>query len=256
MTSFSLQDKVLLYLTTRDNKIFEEIYNTLVPRLKYFVHKMSYKSLRDWEVDDIVSISICKAYNAINTYSVEYKFSTWIYNITKNETLIYIKEKNRYTSEDVTKKFENFKSVQPLQDRHYRNSFIEKFVTFEDEFHDYSEDELLDNLYERVLEAAELLPDSYKIIFIDKDINKMKGKDIAEKHGITHILVRVRTKFAREKIKEILIRKKSMLYGRIKENLQLSDSIMEDVHQDTYTEENTLCESEVTESEISYMQLM
>jgi DNA-directed RNA polymerase specialized sigma24 family protein len=55
-----------------------------------------------------------------------------------------------------------------------------------------------------VLSEIRELPDLYRDIMIDREINNMKYKDIAEKYGIKKRSIATRIRRARNKIKKIM----------------------------------------------------
>ena len=62
------------------------------------------------------------------------------------------------------------------------------------------EENQTDQIYESVLDEIRCLPDLYKDIMIDREINGMKYKDIAEKYDIKKRSIATRIRRARGKI--------------------------------------------------------
>jgi RNA polymerase sigma-70 factor (ECF subfamily) len=60
----------------------------------------------------------------------------------------------------------------------------------------------IDELYESIIQEIRELPDLYKDIMIDREINGMKYKDIAEKYDIKKRSIATRIRRARNKIKK------------------------------------------------------
>jgi DNA-directed RNA polymerase specialized sigma24 family protein len=64
----------------------------------------------------------------------------------------------------------------------------------------FNETSKFDEIYGSVIEEIENLPDLYKNIMIDREINNMKYKDIAEKYDLKKRSVATRIRRARNKI--------------------------------------------------------
>ena len=60
----------------------------------------------------------------------------------------------------------------------------------------------IDSVYESVLDEIRSLPETYRDIMIDREINCMKYKDIAEKYGIKKRSIATRIRRARCRIRK------------------------------------------------------
>ena len=63
------------------------------------------------------------------------------------------------------------------------------------------EGESIDDMYATAIEEIRSLPSLYRDIMIDREINGMKYKDIAEKYGIKKRSIATRIRRARNKIR-------------------------------------------------------
>lgn len=69
---------------------FEELVYRYSHRLfHYFRHKMS----NDQDIEDLVQETFLKAYQNINRFKLEYKFSTWFYTIASRLAISYFRKK-------------------------------------------------------------------------------------------------------------------------------------------------------------------
>jgi RNA polymerase sigma-70 factor (ECF subfamily) len=136
-----------------------------------------------------------KIWQKIEQYNDERgNFSTWCYNIARNETLLLMKEEKKYYAR-TSLEMEFFSSNNELGDmggsynmeEDQSNSFFNETSKFEE-------------IYESVINEIEGLPDLYKNIMIDREINNMKYKDIAEKYDLKKRSVATRIRRARNKI--------------------------------------------------------
>jgi RNA polymerase sigma-70 factor (ECF subfamily) len=64
------------------------------------------------------------------------------------------------------------------------------------------EEESLESVYESVIDEIRSLPELYRDIMVDREINGMKYKDIADKYGIKKRSIATRIRRARAKIKK------------------------------------------------------
>ena len=64
------------------------------------------------------------------------------------------------------------------------------------------EGESLESIYESVIDEIRSLPELYRDIMVDREINGMKYKDIADKYGIKKRSIATRIRRARAKIKK------------------------------------------------------
>jgi RNA polymerase sigma factor (sigma-70 family) len=64
------------------------------------------------------------------------------------------------------------------------------------------EEKSIDSVYESVLEEIRDLPEIYREIMVDREINGMKYKDIAEKYGIKKRSIATRIRRARARIRK------------------------------------------------------
>jgi RNA polymerase sigma factor (sigma-70 family) len=136
-----------------------------------------------------------KIWEKIEQYDEERgNFSTWCYNIARNETLLLLKEENKYNSR-TSSEMEFFSSNNEIGD------FGGVYLMDDDQTNLlFSEENSFDLIYESVINEITDLPEIYKDIMVDREINKMKYKDIAEKYGLKKRSVATRIRRARNKI--------------------------------------------------------
>ena len=177
-----LADKVLLKTATRreTSRLFEIIY----PKLQHFIYKFSNNVDH---TDEVLGNTIEKIFKNFHQYNNKWKFTTWIYNIAKNEALLFNHNQKKINVVDID-------SVQ------YK-------ITMADDSLEMLEKELcIKDLYSLTISAITLLPDGIeKEIIIDKDINQLKGKQISEKHGMNLNTVKTKLRKARKAVKDSII---------------------------------------------------
>ena len=76
----------------------QRAYETLVGKYQIALVRHVGKMVRDsQEVDDLVQEAFVKAFGSLASYSPAYAFSTWLYRITTNHTIDYIRKKKLST---------------------------------------------------------------------------------------------------------------------------------------------------------------
>jgi len=196
LESKSLQQLALDFVDSRNERSFTLLYNRLKPGLKKFI----YKYHQDGEtVDEMLAITLSKAYVYADKYDARWNFSTWIYKICQNECLMEIRRKNSLYSLDnmVDSKI----PIKAINNDDWK---------VDEEYEFFSDEETMqsDSLYSQVLDEIKNLPEHYKEIIEDRVIDKMKYKDIADKRGLKINTVRSRIHSAKKVIKNLWIDKK------------------------------------------------
>ncbi|NNF04273.1 MAG: sigma-70 family RNA polymerase sigma factor [Rhodothermales bacterium] len=73
-------------------------YNQLVDKYQGALSRHVGRMIRKQsEVDDLVQECFIKAFSALNSYSSDYAFSTWLYKIATNHTIDYLRKKKLKT---------------------------------------------------------------------------------------------------------------------------------------------------------------
>jgi RNA polymerase sigma factor (sigma-70 family) len=196
MQEKSLQNLALDFVESRSERSFTLLYNRLKPGLKKHIQR--YHQDPDI-VDEILAITLSKAYVYADKYDSRWNFSTWIYKICQNECLMEIRRKNAVSSLDIM--MDSKSTIKAINDDDWQ-------VTPEYEI--YSNEEVVhaDSLYAEVLQEIRNLPEHYREIIEDRIVDKMKYKEIAEKRGLKINTVRSRIHSAKKVIKNLWIEKK------------------------------------------------
>jgi RNA polymerase sigma-70 factor (ECF subfamily) len=192
----SLQQLALDFVDSRSEKSFTLLHNRLKPGLRKFIQKYH----QDSEiVNDILAITLSKAYIYADKYDSTWNFSTWIYKICQNECLMEIRRQNSLYSLDTM-----IENKLPMKAINHDDWKIENDYEF------FSEEETVqtDSVYSEILEEIKNLPEHYREIIEDRIIEKMKYKDIAKKRSLKINTVRSRIHSAKKVIKNLWIEKK------------------------------------------------
>ena len=192
----SLQQVALDFVVSRTDRSFTTLYNRLKPGLRKFVMKYH----RDPEVvDEILAITLSKAFVYVDKYDSKWNFSTWIYKICQNECLMEIRRQNSLVS--FNSLMDSKATIRAVRDSDWKQDIDYEF---------FSNEEIVqpDSLYSEVIEEIRNLPVHYRDIISDRVVDKMKYKDIAEKRGVKINTVRSRIHSAKKVIKNLWIDKK------------------------------------------------
>jgi RNA polymerase sigma-70 factor (ECF subfamily) len=182
------------FILTKTDKSFSELFN----RLKPGVSNHCFLILKDTELaEDAFLNTMSKIWLKIDQYDMERgNFSTWCYNIARNESLLLMKSRKRLIAHE-DGDLEYLSSKNTIGD-------IGGFYTIEDDptYGFFNEENTIDSVYESVLDEIRSLPETYRDIMIDREINGMKYKDIAEKYGIKKRSIATRIRRARGRIRK------------------------------------------------------
>lgn len=92
----SLEDDQLVKRAISGNQdAFKLLMNKYQKPLYYHIVKMV---KNNEQVEDIIQESFVKAFSNLNSYNTHYAFSTWLYRITTNHTIDYLRKKKLQTT--------------------------------------------------------------------------------------------------------------------------------------------------------------
>lgn len=192
----SIQDLALEFLNTRSEKSFAALYNRLKPSLVFYAKKIVKD---DQDAEDVVSSSFANIWSKIEQYNEHYNFSTWAYKITLNEALMFKRKTDKLVSMDKfgggvsgNKRFELEVAKHSGVSDDYLIQDVEWEVNRSEEDHETK--------YAAALNSMDKLQPIYKQIIIDREVNLMKYKEIADKYNMPENTVKIRILRARKAI--------------------------------------------------------
>lgn len=197
MAAKNIQELAESFMRTTSEKDFVELYKRIKPGLLNHCRSILVESEA---AEDAVSNTMAKIWTKISQYDPERgNFSTWVYNIARNESLVIKKSEDRYLPlihETVKNNNDDGDDSSPM-------STLNKFE--EENFYNGfdSEEKEMETLYDSVIEKMKDLPDIYKEILYDREILRMKYQEIAEKHGMKKRAIATRIRRARLKVREM-----------------------------------------------------
>jgi RNA polymerase sigma-70 factor (ECF subfamily) len=170
----------------------------MYPKLKYFI----WKFFNETEpTEEVLHNTLFKIFKGLESYSDKFRFTTWIYTIAKNESLLHqhkLKTQFAVRLDDVENKV----------DRPDDTGFVLEREVY------------VESLYSETLRIMTTLPDCVeKSILIDKELNHMKGNDLAEKYNMNLNTVKTKIRKARKMLRDIVLEKNPEFKDRLKEFL-------------------------------------
>lgn len=88
-------DKLVKRAIVGDQDAFKALMNKYQKPLYYHIIKMV---KNNEQVEDIIQESFVKAFSNLDSYNTNYAFSTWLYRITTNHTIDYLRKKKLQTT--------------------------------------------------------------------------------------------------------------------------------------------------------------
>ena len=180
------------FIRTRNEREFNPLYE----RVKPGVLNHCYNILKDFELaEDAFLNAMSKVWQKIEQYDTERgNFSTWCYNIARNESLLLLKSRKRYISQTSDEmEYTAAKSEEKNPSYNIEDDPLWDFLSGGND---------IDDMYEQVIDEIKDLDPLYRDIMIDREINGMKYKDIADKYGIKKRSIATRIRRARTKIRK------------------------------------------------------
>lgn len=196
MAAKNIQELAESFMRTSSEKDFVELYKRIKPGILNHCKSI----LVEVEAaEDAVSNTMAKVWTKISQYDPQRgNFSTWVYNIARNESLVIKKSEDKYLPiiNEVVRDNYDSDDHTPTEINRFEqeNNYDQSFESGENE---------MNNLYEDVLEKMKSLPDIYKEILYDREILRMKYQEIADKHGMKKRAVATRIRRARLKVREM-----------------------------------------------------
>jgi RNA polymerase sigma-70 factor, ECF subfamily len=172
----------------------------MYPKLKFFIRKFFTGSMEiDIETEEVLHNTLFKIFKGLESYNSKFRFTTWIYTIAKNESLLH---KHKITSQ-VTVRLENLTYLPIIEDTTKAN---------------LDREEYFNALFSMTQSEMFSLPDCIeKEILIDKEINQMKGNDIADKYQMNLNTVKTKIRKARKMLRDRVLENNPHMREQINE---------------------------------------
>jgi RNA polymerase sigma-70 factor (ECF subfamily) len=172
----------------------------MYPKLKFFIWKF-FKDQPEAsiETEEALHNTLFKIFKGHESYNDDYRFTTWIYTIARNEALLH---KHKITRQ-ITVKLDSLTHPPVIEDNSSSN--LER-------------EEYLNSLFAMTHAEMFALPECIeKDILIDKEINQMKGNDIAVKYDMNLNTVKTKIRKARKMLRDRVLENNPHMREQINE---------------------------------------
>ena len=187
------------------NEYMNELFTLVMPKLRFQIWKFFHN---DVDTDDVLHNTLQKICENIMKYNSMYRFTTWSFSIAKNEALLYIQER---------KKFSNTVEFDTVL---YKIDRID--VSKESAECDTDMYKMYEKLYAEIMLLDIDVVDNR--IFVQKEINGMKVKDLASYYSINEDTIKTKLRSVRLKLRESMISKHPNLCKRYKVILNFAEN--------------------------------
>jgi RNA polymerase sigma-70 factor (ECF subfamily) len=171
-----------------ENRAFDE----LVRRYQDKVYRLSYKILRhEDDAAEALQDAFLSAYRGLRNFKAESTFSTWLYRIATNASLMkYRKRRDGHVSLDQSQSTNE--DAEPLQLADWAAQPPEELLTAETR--------------QVMAEGIERLPEELRTVFVLRDIEELSNAEVAEILGLSVAAVKSRLHRGRIQLRERLNR--------------------------------------------------
>ena len=167
------EELVRYIVDDQQSELFEELYNRYYSKVVDKCH--SFLKNRG-QAEDFANDILSKAYEKLPGFKGNSKFSSWLYSITYNYSIDYLRQKKKLH-------YPNWNSENEIQD-----------------IPDESEADLENLSYENLLKILEMIHPEEKALLIMKYQDNLPGKQIAQTLRISEDAVKMRLKRARTRV--------------------------------------------------------
>jgi RNA polymerase sigma factor (sigma-70 family) len=190
----SEQDRVLVeQALSGEESAYQALMNKYKNALYHHVRRMARD--RD-EVDDLVQESFIKAFAALESYSSQFAFSTWLYKIATNHTIDYLRKK----------KLQTYSIDKPIQTREGEMEYELPDMTYRPDRHIVE-----DQRRELIQQAIDALPEKYYRVIVMRHQQEKSYEEIARELDLPLGTVKAHIFRARELLNKFLRDKRGSL---------------------------------------------
>ncbi len=170
-----------------------ELYRIIMKRYNQRLYRTAVSfGISDFDCDDLIQQTHIKAFEKIEQFKWQAKFSTWLTRILINECLMFRRKK----------KSENRRFIDVEEDKPVTNPALQ---------HQTPEREFMKGEMKYIIEKGiSELPEKYRTVFVLREVEGMSVKECSETLEISEVNVKVRLLRARNILKDKLLKKFNM----------------------------------------------
>jgi RNA polymerase sigma-70 factor (ECF subfamily) len=172
-----------------DELAFEQLVRMEGPRLLAVARRFL---RREQDAQDAVQDAFVAAFRALPTFEGNSRISTWLHRIVINVALMRIRSSRRRPEASIDDFLPQF-----LEDGHHAAEFQEWRLPSDVRL-------LREELRERIRQAIDRLPDSYRTVLLLRDIEQLDTDEAARALGTTPNAVKIRLHRARQALRALL----------------------------------------------------
>ncbi|MDZ7374117.1 MAG: sigma-70 family RNA polymerase sigma factor [candidate division KSB1 bacterium] len=178
--------EILERVSGGDQEAFAELVREYAPR----VYNLALRMLRNrQDAEDVVQETFLSAYEKIRTFDGRSSLYTWLYRIAVNASLMKLRSKHH------TKTFVPLDESDPEE-------FVRPVLV---DWSQHPAEKLLDQEAREVMERAiQALPDSYRSVFVLRDLEQLSTRETAKILGLSEDNVKTRLRRARLFLRNLL----------------------------------------------------
>ncbi len=192
-TELSDEKLASLYVKNRD----DEAYNEIVNRYGEKIFRLAMRITKNPEsAEEVLQNVFVKLIEKLGTFREESKLATWIYTVSSNEAFMYIRNRNKHSSREIS--VDEFKE----------NDNGSSYDTLQLRYEGFGPDDSAINNQQQVLldKAINELPEEYRVVFQLRDVEGLSNQQTAEVLGLSVAAVKSRILRARNQLKKKLAR--------------------------------------------------
>lgn len=181
-----------LFVNNHDDNAFSEI----VDRYGDKIFRLALRITRSEEsAEEILQNVFIKLIEKLETFREESKLSTWIYSVSSNESFLYLRNRYKNRSRQV--------SIEELSNNEQNDN--NRSYEISDQY--YSPDEnLISSQHRNILDKAiNELPEEYRVVFQLRDIEGLSNNEVADILGLSLPAVKSRILRARNQLRKKLL---------------------------------------------------
>jgi RNA polymerase sigma-70 factor (ECF subfamily) len=161
-----------------------QLYHELIRPHEHSVYLMALSFMKnEADAEDVAQEAVIKAFRSLASFRAESKFSTWLISITLNEARSRLRRQSIVRMESLDEPPDGDKNISPALLRDWREIPSETL-----------EREEVRRLLEQAIEA---LPDTYRQVFLLRDVEDLNSNETAQALNISIPSVKIRLHRAR-----------------------------------------------------------